>query len=61
MTCMYAHCHSYTEKPGHQFALTADFAAAADDPASYDALLIPGETCGPVVLLLLARIKKLLY
>ncbi|MDR3441356.1 DJ-1/PfpI family protein [Telmatospirillum sp.] len=31
---------TYTEKPGHNFALTADFAAI--DPASYDALLIPG-------------------
>ena len=31
---------TYTEKPGHRFALTADFAAI--DPASYDALVIPG-------------------
>lgn len=31
---------TYTEKPGHRFALTADFDAV--DPASYDALVIPG-------------------
>ena len=30
---------TYTEKPGHRFALTADFDAV--DPASYDALVIP--------------------
>lgn len=31
---------TYTEKPGHRFALNADFAST--DPADYDALLIPG-------------------
>ena len=31
---------TYTEKPGHRFTLTHDFDAV--DPASYDALLIPG-------------------
>jgi protease I len=31
---------TYTEKPGHQFAITADFAAV--DPADYDALVVPG-------------------
>ncbi len=31
---------TYTEKPGHNFALNADFNAT--DPASYDALVIPG-------------------
>ncbi len=31
---------TYSEKPGHNFALTADFDAV--DPAEYDALLIPG-------------------
>ncbi len=31
---------TYTEKPGHRFELTHDFAAV--DPASYDALVIPG-------------------
>jgi protease I len=31
---------TYTEKPGHRFTLTHDFAAV--DPADYDALLIPG-------------------
>ena len=31
---------TYSEKPGHNFALTADFATV--DPASYDALVIPG-------------------
>jgi protease I len=31
---------TYSEKPGHRFAITADFAAI--DPASYDALVIPG-------------------
>ena len=31
---------TYTEKPGHRFALTADFATL--DPAGYDALVVPG-------------------
>ena len=31
---------TYSEKPGHRFALTADFETA--DPAAYDALVIPG-------------------
>lgn len=31
---------TYSEKPGHRFALNADFATV--DPAAYDALLIPG-------------------
>lgn len=31
---------TYTEKPGHNFSINADFAAA--DPADYDALIIPG-------------------
>ncbi len=31
---------TYTEKPGHNFALTATFAEI--DPAKYDALMIPG-------------------
>jgi D-lactate dehydratase len=32
----------YTELPGHRFPITADFAAAAGDPSSYDALVVPG-------------------
>jgi protease I len=31
---------TYSEKPGHNFALTADFDAV--DPVNYDALVIPG-------------------
>lgn len=31
---------TYSEKPGHQFAISADFAAI--DPAEYDALVLPG-------------------
>ena len=31
---------TYTEKPGHNFALTADFDTL--DPTSYDALVLPG-------------------
>jgi len=31
---------TYSEKPGHNFAITADFDAV--DPAAYDALVIPG-------------------
>lgn len=31
---------TYSEKPGHCFALTADFSAV--DPAAYDALVVPG-------------------
>lgn len=31
---------TYSEKPGHRFAITADFAAI--EPAHYDALVIPG-------------------
>jgi protease I len=31
---------TYSEKPGHRFAITADFDAV--DPAKYDALVIPG-------------------
>lgn len=31
---------TYSEKPGHRFALTADFSAV--DPAAYDALVVPG-------------------
>ncbi|MCG6860326.1 MAG: DJ-1/PfpI family protein [Chromatiaceae bacterium] len=31
---------TYSEKPGHKFAINADFATA--DPADYDALVIPG-------------------
>ena len=31
---------TYSEKPGHNFALNADFAET--DPQSYDALVIPG-------------------
>ncbi|XP_062182903.1 DJ-1 protein homolog E-like [Phragmites australis] len=32
----------YTELPGHRFAVTSDFAAAAADPSRYDALIVPG-------------------
>ena len=32
----------YTELPGHRFPITVDFAAAAGDPSSYDALVVPG-------------------
>jgi protease I len=32
--------HTYSEKPGHNFAINADFADV--DPADYDALVIPG-------------------
>lgn len=32
----------YTELPGHRFSVTADFEAAAADPSSYDALVVPG-------------------
>ncbi|MCM2373054.1 DJ-1/PfpI family protein [Aporhodopirellula aestuarii] len=31
---------TYTEKPGHRFAINAEFASA--DPAAFDALIIPG-------------------
>ncbi|EMI40629.1 DJ-1/PfpI family protein [Rhodopirellula sp. SWK7] len=31
---------TYTEKPGHRFAINADFASV--DPADFDALIIPG-------------------
>ncbi|NYS59628.1 DJ-1/PfpI family protein [Vreelandella salicampi] len=31
---------TYTEKPGHRFALTADFESI--NPADYDALVVPG-------------------
>ena len=31
---------TYSEKPGHRFRLTADFATC--DPAQYDALVLPG-------------------
>ena len=31
---------TYSEKPGHNFTLNADFAAV--DPAAYDALVLPG-------------------
>lgn len=31
---------TYTEKPGHRFAINADFASI--DPAEFDALVIPG-------------------
>ncbi len=31
---------TYSEKPGHRFAITADFASL--DPHTYDALVIPG-------------------
>lgn len=31
---------TYSEKPGHRLAITADFAAI--DPAAYDALVLPG-------------------
>ncbi|WP_028588281.1 DJ-1/PfpI family protein [Desulfocurvus vexinensis] len=31
---------TYSEKPGHNFTLTADFDAV--DPAAYDALVVPG-------------------
>jgi protease I len=31
---------TYSEKPGHRFAITADFDAV--DPSSYDAMVIPG-------------------
>ncbi|MGD9094064.1 MAG: DJ-1/PfpI family protein, partial [Anaerolineales bacterium] len=31
---------TYSEKPGHRFAINTDFAAV--DPAEYDALVIPG-------------------
>lgn len=31
---------TYSEKPGHRFAITADFADT--DPASFDALVLPG-------------------
>lgn len=31
---------TYTEKPGHRFTLTHDFAQV--DPAAYDALMLPG-------------------
>ena len=33
---------TYSEKPGHAFAITADFAKA--DAANYDALVLPGAT-----------------
>lgn len=36
----------YSELPGHShFPVTADFAAAAADPARYDALIVPGGRC----------------
>lgn len=31
---------TYSEKPGHRFAITADFSQV--DPATYDALVLPG-------------------
>ena len=33
---------TYTEKPGHMFALNADFGEAMKNISIYDALLIPG-------------------
>ena len=47
---------TYSEKPGHNFALTADFAAV--DPAEYDALVIPGGRA-PEYLRLNARVLQI--
>jgi len=47
---------TYSEKPGHRFAINADFAEV--DPASYDALVIPGGRA-PEYLRLNARVLEL--
>jgi len=47
---------TYSEKPGHNFALNADFADV--DPAEYDALVIPGGRA-PEYLRLHARVLSL--
>ena len=47
---------TYTEKPGHRFALTHDFAGV--DPATYDALLLPGGRA-PEYLRLNARVLEI--
>jgi protease I len=47
---------TYSEKPGHRFAINADFAAV--DPATYDAIVIPGGRA-PEYLRLNARILEI--
>lgn len=47
---------TYSEKPGHRFGLTADFEGL--DPASYDALVIPGGRA-PEYLRLDARVLEI--
>lgn len=47
---------TYSEKPGHNFALNHDFAAV--DPAKYDALVLPGGRA-PEYLRLHARVLEL--
>ena len=47
---------TYTEKPGHRFTLTHDFAQI--DPAAYDALIIPGGRA-PEYLRLNARVLEI--
>ena len=47
---------TYTEKPGHRFALNADFAGL--NPADYDALVVPGGRA-PEYLRLNEDVKKL--
>ena len=47
---------TYTEKPGHRFALNADFAGL--NPADYDALVVPGGRA-PEYLRLNDDVKKL--
>lgn len=47
---------TYSEKPGHRFAINADFSKV--DPASYDALVIPGGRA-PEYLRLNARVLEL--
>ena len=46
---------TYSEKPGHRFAINADFADL--DPASYDALVLPGGRA-PEYLRLNARVLE---
>lgn len=47
---------TYSEKPGHRFRLTADFSTC--DPASYDALVLPGGRA-PEYLRLNARVLEI--
>jgi protease I len=47
---------TYSEKPGHRFAITADFATL--DPAAYDALVIPGGRA-PEYLRLIPRVLEI--